>query len=206
MEKSSQQGHLDTHQEATLAENGSRLARADGGRDAWLFLIGCFVFEALIWGEIFYKKQSPRNQRADMLVGFPFSFGVFQVYYTNNLPFSQHPNEVAAIGTSTSGGMDLIAPLTLYILEAWPSIRQLSSISGLVVVLIALVTSSFSTQVWHLILTQGCLYAIGGSFLYAPAMFYLDEWFILRKGLAFGIMWAGVGTVRLTFPAPEVQV
>ena len=25
--------------------------RADGGRDAWLFLAGCFVFEALIWGK-----------------------------------------------------------------------------------------------------------------------------------------------------------
>lgn len=25
--------------------------RADGGRDAWLFLAGCFIFEALIWGK-----------------------------------------------------------------------------------------------------------------------------------------------------------
>lgn len=130
-----------------------------------------------------------------MLAGFPFSFGVFEFYYTNNLPFSKHPNGIAMIGTFSSGGMYLIAPLTLYILESWPSIRRLSSIFGLVVVLTALIASSFSTQVWHLILTQGCLYAIGGSFLYAPTMFYLDEWFILKKGLGFGIMWAGVGTV-----------
>jgi hypothetical protein len=34
-------------------EKGSELPRADGGRDAWLFLTGCFVFEALIWGEDF---------------------------------------------------------------------------------------------------------------------------------------------------------
>lgn len=25
--------------------------RADGGRDAWLFLAGCFVLEAMIWGK-----------------------------------------------------------------------------------------------------------------------------------------------------------
>lgn len=25
--------------------------RPDGGKHAWLFLAGCFVFEALIWGE-----------------------------------------------------------------------------------------------------------------------------------------------------------
>lgn len=27
------------------------LPRADGGKDAWLFLAACFVFEALIWGK-----------------------------------------------------------------------------------------------------------------------------------------------------------
>jgi hypothetical protein len=132
-----------------------------------------------------------------VLAGFPFSFGVFESYYINNIPFSHHPDGIAMIGTFSSGGMYLIAPITLYVLEAWPSIRRLSSISGLAVVVTALVASSFSTRVWHLVLTQGCLYAIGGSFLYAPTMFYLDEWFILRKGLAFGIMWAGVGTVGL---------
>ena len=27
-----------------------KISQADGGKDAWLFLAGCFVFEALIWG------------------------------------------------------------------------------------------------------------------------------------------------------------
>jgi hypothetical protein len=37
-------------------------------------------------------------------------------------------------------------------------------------------------------------------------MFYLDEWFILGKGLAFGIMWAGVGVVgSISSPAFEKQ-
>ena len=90
--------------------------------------------------------------------------------------------------------MYLFAPISLYTLEAWPSIRRLSSIVGLAIVVSALLASSFSSQVWHLILTQGVLYAIGGSLLYSPTMFYLDEWFVKKKGLAFGIMWAGVGT------------
>jgi hypothetical protein len=99
-----------------------------------------------------------------------------------------------------------MAPISLYFLEAWPSIRRLSSILGLFIVLVTLVASSFSTQVWHLILTQGILYAIGGSLLYTPTVFYLDEWFILRKGLAFGIMWAGVGVVgSISSPAFEKQ-
>ncbi|KAE8453211.1 hypothetical protein EG329_011278 [Mollisiaceae sp. DMI_Dod_QoI] len=154
---------------------------ADGGKGAWMFLAGCFVFEALVWG-------------------FPFSFGVFQSYYTTHPPFSFQSNGIAAIGTCSSGIMYLIAPITLYALESWPSTRRLSSIIGLVIAVTALIASSFATRVWHLILTQGILYAIGGSLLYAPTMFYLDEWFIRRKGLVFGIMWGGVGTSGLIFP------
>lgn len=90
--------------------------------------------------------------------------------------------------------MYFFAPISLYALEAWPSIRRLSSILGLMITVSALLASSFATRVWHLILTQGMLYGIGGSLLYSPTMFYLDEWFIRRKGLAFGIMWAGTGT------------
>ncbi|KAH8593717.1 MFS monocarboxylate transporter-like protein [Bisporella sp. PMI_857] len=158
-----------------------RLPRADGGKDAWLFLTGCFVFEAIVWG-------------------FPFSFGVFQSYYTSHPPFSQHTSGIAAVGTCSTGIMYLFAPISLYALEAWPSIRRQSSIFGLIIVISALVSSSFSTLVWHLILTQGILYAIGGSLLYSPTMFYLDEWFIEKKGLAFGIMWAGAGTSGVIFP------
>lgn len=54
--------------------------------------------------------------------------------------------------------------------------------------ILALVASSFSRRVWHFILTQGVLYAIGGRFLYSPAILYLDEWFVRRKGFAYGVM------------------
>jgi hypothetical protein len=41
-------------------EKGNTIPRADGGRDAWLFLAGCFVFEALIWGEsVLSSPQKP---------------------------------------------------------------------------------------------------------------------------------------------------
>jgi hypothetical protein len=31
---------------------GRVLPRADGGKDAWLVLAGCFVLEALVWGSV----------------------------------------------------------------------------------------------------------------------------------------------------------
>jgi hypothetical protein len=44
------------------ADTGERelvnLPRADGGKDAWLFLCGCFTIEALVWGRLSPKLVS----------------------------------------------------------------------------------------------------------------------------------------------------
>jgi hypothetical protein len=46
-----------------------------------------------------------------------------------------------------------------------------------------------SQTVPHLIVSQGVFYAIGGAMCYSPAISFMDEWFVKRKGLAFGMMW-----------------
>ena len=99
-------------------------------------------------------------------------------------------------------------PFVFPAFQKWPQYRQLSYMIGLPIVVAALLASSFATKVSHLILTQGVLYAIGGIFLYSPAILFLDEWFVRRKGLAYGVMWvsssytfAGVAFDRLTYPS-----
>jgi hypothetical protein len=181
----------DSQDDAVVAEDGTKLPRAGGGRDAWLFLVGCFVFEALVWG--IWHLYELEVQFVNVLAGFPFSFGVFESYYTNNLSFLKHLNGILMIGTFLSGGMYLLALLTLYILDLWPSIYRLSSIfwshcrsCGSCRIKLPYTSLGFHSHT---------RLPIGGTFLYALMMFYFDEWFIFRKGLAFGIMWAGVGTV-----------
>ena len=78
--------------------------------------------------------------------------------------------------------MYLGAPFTFVALQKWPKYRRYYAAVGLGMIAVALVISSFSTRVWHLILTQGVLYAIGGTFLYMPTVVFLDEWFVARKG------------------------
>lgn len=51
-----------------------------------------------------------------------------------------------------------------------------------------LFVASFVNTVRQLIATQGVMYALGGSLLYSPAIIWLDEWFVQRKGVAFGVM------------------
>ncbi|KAL9583778.1 MAG: hypothetical protein Q9212_002516 [Teloschistes hypoglaucus] len=183
------------HDESYVLHNGLRrrvranseaprefsLPEADGGRDAWLFLAGCFMVEALIWG-------------------FPFSFGVFQDYYLSHEPFASKPSGIAIIGTSSTGIMYLSCPILFAAFKRWPTIRRSFTLVGLVINATAIIAASFATKVSHLILTQGILYAIGGVMVYCPTIVFLDEWFIRRKGLAFGMMWAGTGVSGVVLP------
>ncbi|PGG99221.1 hypothetical protein AJ79_08651 [Helicocarpus griseus UAMH5409] len=157
------------------------LPPADGGIRAWLFLAGCFCIEALVWG-------------------FPFSFGLFQDFYTRHEPFKSDPSGIAAIGTTSLGIMYLGSPICFAAMQYWPLVRRWSPAVGLFLLVVSLVGSSFSTAVSHLIITQGVLYAVGGSLLYSPVIIFVDEWFVRRKGVAFGVMWAGTGFSGVVVP------
>lgn len=157
------------------------LPRADGGKDAWLALAGCFMLEALVWG-------------------FPFAFGVFQQYYRTHAPFSDEKAGIAAISTTASGLMYLSSPWVALVIQRYPKIRRPASFAGLAVTALSLIVASFARSTPALLATQGVLYALGGLTLYFPAMYVIDEWFIARKGLAFGVVWTGTGVAGATIP------
>ncbi|KAL8810043.1 MAG: hypothetical protein Q9200_002899 [Gallowayella weberi] len=158
-----------------------KVPRPDGGRDAWLFLCGGFSVEALVWG-------------------FPFSFGVFQQYYSTHEPFQSDGSSIAIIGTLAAGLMYFLTPVVIALSKRFPHLRQLCTFLGLIIMSLALVASSFAQAVWQLIITQGLLYALGGCMLYMPTMQYLDEWFVNRKGLALGVFFAGTGVGGVVIP------
>jgi MFS family permease len=133
------------------------------------------------------------------LTGFPFAFGVFQDYYTTNAPFAGS-SSIAVIGTCAMGLMYLDVPLMMAFLRLYPRLGRWSPIAGLMVMCLGLAMSSFSTTVTHLIITQGVFYAIGGSIAYSPCIVYMDEWFVKKKGLAYGIMWSGTGLAGVVLP------
>ncbi|KAG9560309.1 putative MFS monocarboxylate transporter, partial [Aureobasidium melanogenum] len=107
------------------AEDGEvfSLPPADGGKDAWLFLASCVVFEAISWG-------------------FPFSFGVFQSYYEQK--FTNNESSIAAIGTTATGLMYVSAPFWFIVLKMNPRFRRPSVFVGFVVMIASLVGASFA--------------------------------------------------------------
>jgi hypothetical protein len=85
-------------------------------------------------------------------------------------------------------------------LQWWPALRHRSAGLGLLILALGLVTSSFASRVWQLVLTQGALYAIGGILLYSSVCLLVDEWFVRKKGIAFGVMWTGTGFSGISVP------
>ncbi|KAF2179001.1 MFS general substrate transporter [Zopfia rhizophila CBS 207.26] len=156
------------------------LPAVDSGKDAWMFLAAAFVVEILVWG-------------------FPFAYGIFQEYYSANEPFRGSRN-IAVIGTCAMGIMYLSAPLVFGLLQRFPNAKRPAIVVGLVTMCLALGLSSLSQTVTHLIVTQGVFYAVGGGLVYSPTILFMDEWFVKRKGFAFGVMWAGTGLGGVLIP------
>jgi nitrate/nitrite transporter NarK len=85
-------------------------------------------------------------------------------------------------------------------LTCYPRFRPYCGPLGLAITISSLVLSSFATQVWQLIASQGVLCAIGSALLFSPTTLYLDEWFTSRKGMAYGTMWAGKSVTGVILP------
>ncbi|KAJ5972571.1 uncharacterized protein N7479_002489 [Penicillium vulpinum] len=164
----------------------TQLSPMDGGVNAWLFLAACFVMEALVWG-------------------FAFTYGVFQAYYSD-IPQFKDSGNIAVIGTCAMGIMYLDLPLVFAAYRQWPKYQRFGCGLGVLLMCAALGLSSLATSTNHLIVTQGIFYALGGSIAYAPCILLMEEWFDRRKGLAFGVMWAGTGIGGVVLPIVMEQL
>ncbi|KAJ7644475.1 MFS general substrate transporter [Roridomyces roridus] len=155
--------------------NQSALPPIDGGFGAWSFLVAAFVIEAVVYG-------------------FPFAYGVFLDSYLHEPRFSSQKDATSLlplIGTLSLGIIYCSGVVVNPIATRYPRLLRPLMWLGAAICCLSLFGASYATKVVHLILLQGVLYSIGGSLLYLPCMPYMSEWFVLRRGLALGIIFAG---------------
>lgn len=86
------------------------------------------------------------------------------------------------------------------VLKCYPRIRPWATPVGLIIMCLALGLGSFSTSVAHLIATQGIIYALGGGLAWTPILFYIEEWWVRRRGFAYGVTMAGLGLSGAILP------
>lgn len=86
-------GEVDVDLDLGAPENASSLPRPDGGKDAWLFLIGATAIEVLIWG-------------------IPFSIGILHAYWTDELFKGYGKSTITLASTLQTGLLYMVAALS----------------------------------------------------------------------------------------------
>ncbi|KAF2824631.1 MFS general substrate transporter [Ophiobolus disseminans] len=164
----------------TFTDQASTLPPIDGGYAAWRLLLAAFVFEALLWG-------------------FPLSFGVFQEYYTRIPAFKDNPY-ISIVGTSASGISYLGAPLVVPLIRRWSRYRTHMILVGWPLCIVGLVAGSFADRLGTLILTQGVMYGMGFIIFYYPILSMVDEFWVRRRGMAYGLLCSASGASGAVTP------
>jgi MFS family permease len=156
------------------------LPPVDGGPAAWRLLLAAFVFEALLWG-------------------FPLSFGVFQAYYSQ-IPAFTNSAYISAIGTTASGISYLGAPIATPLIQRWSQYRVHMILVGWPLCILGLVLGSFANTSGTLLLTQGVMYGVGFIVFYYPILSMVDEFWIKRRGMAYGLLCSASGASGAVMP------
>lgn len=163
-----------------FSDQTPNLPPVDGGRPAWRLLLAAFVFEALLWG-------------------FPLSFGVFQEYYSH-IPTFQNSAYISAIGTTASGISYLGAPLATPLIRRWSKYRTHMICVGWPLCILGLIAGSFANTLGTLLLTQGVMYGVGFIIFYYPILSMVDEFWVRRRGMAYGLLCSASGASGAVMP------
>ncbi|KAF9016517.1 MFS general substrate transporter [Hymenopellis radicata] len=186
--------------------NESSLAPVDGGIGAWSFvntrlsleglyipnrLLAAFFVEAIVWG-------------------FPAANGIFLDSYLATQKYSSQPHAMSilpVIGRWALGPSTVLVRIVLYPLcSRYPYHRRTSMWVGVVLAWASLFAASYMTNVVAILFFEGGLYGVAGSLIYAPCMSYLSEWFVNKRGMANGVVFAGTSVGGLIIPLTLPQL
>ncbi|KAJ4522931.1 hypothetical protein HRR83_001438 [Exophiala dermatitidis] len=126
--------------------------------------------------------------------GFAMSYGVFQEYYSTArfLQASSSRSATGVIGTTSNGVIYLSMPFFFAAFsQRYARYRHAVAYCGVGLAFVSFLLSSFSTQVWHLVATQGVLAALGSALVYSPTTLSLGESFTTHnRAVAYGIVFS----------------
>ena len=167
------------------------------GTAAWRFLFAATMVEAVLWG--LSSLSNPQGISTNCFTAFPLAFGVFQNYYSS-LPEFRGNGNIAIIGTVPTSMFYLGALFITPVIQKYPRCQRPMVVIGWAICVVALLSASFANTVSLLIVTQGFIYGTGFLLLYPSILSMLNEWFLRRRGLAYGILYAGAGVSGVGYP------
>ncbi|KAH8897239.1 MFS general substrate transporter [Thozetella sp. PMI_491] len=130
--------------------------------------------------------------------GINSSWAIFLAHYTTNNTFPGATElQYALIGGLSISQALMISPITTSVQSAIG--MRWTMILGSVIIFVALFTSSYTTHIWQLFLSQGLSFGWGMGFVYIPASAALPAWFSTKRSLAVGIATSGAGIGGLVY-------
>lgn len=130
------------------------------------------------------------------------SYGVFQEYYSSNWTLQGNKQATGVIGTTSNGVMYMSMPFLFALFtKRWAHYRQTAALCGAIITCLSFLLSSYSTDVWHLIATQGVLASLGCALIYSPTTLSLGEWFTTsNRAVAYGVVFSCKNVVGSVCP------
>ncbi|ETS82467.1 hypothetical protein PFICI_04343 [Pestalotiopsis fici W106-1] len=161
---------------------GRELAPVDRGPAAWRLLGAAFVFETLLWGEFLYLKYLD-----------PVKTALMKNEFASN-------RYISVVGTVASGFGYLGAPFIMPFIQRYQRWRRQMIWIGWPICLIGLALGSFASTLEMLILTQGVAYGLGFLIFYYPILSMVNEYWIARRGMAYGVLCGASGVSGAFMP------
>ncbi|KAI9490439.1 major facilitator superfamily domain-containing protein [Zychaea mexicana] len=125
------------------------------------------------------------------LFGIANVWGIFsQAYSTSILEGKATTLQLMTIGSLLNVSINVFTPVSVLLVRYGV---RLNYAVGSVLMCLGAIIASFSTELWHLYLTQGLLFGFGGSFLYMSVMSVIPQWFTTRRATAMGFSTSGAG-------------
>ncbi|ORY08692.1 major facilitator superfamily domain-containing protein [Clohesyomyces aquaticus] len=151
----------------------------DGGRDAWLCLIGtfCCLFCSFGWLNC---------------------VGVFQSYYQTHQLSQYSPSTIAWISSCQIFVMFLPGPIVGFVYDNHGPRYLL--LFGTFFHVFGLMMTSLCTEYWQFFLAQGICSPLGLNCIFTAATSSVTTWFLKKRGAAYGMMAAGSGLGGVIFP------
>lgn len=151
----------------------------NGGLQAWLQVLGSWVVLVATWG----------------LVN---TFGVYQTYYETELLRSSSSSAISWIGSLQASLLLLTGVVTGPLYDAGHF--RLLLLSGLSLIVLGQLATSFGTAYWHILLAQGLCVGLGMGLAFLPSTAVLAQYFTTRRALAIGLSSSGSPLAGIVFP------
>lgn len=124
--------------------------------------------------------------------GLNSSYAVFLAYYLNSGTFpNASPLSFAFVGGLSVSIALLVSPLATICIRKFGTKTTLRI--GVVFQAVSFIGASFTSQIWHLLLSQGICFGIGMGFAFTATVGVVPQWFTKKRSFANALSTAGSG-------------